>query len=412
MSAILDEAAKTGRVPNGGKAVIATGQNFPDALAATSLAGLVGPIVLTRGDTLSPEAKTQLQKFNVTSGYALGGSNVLSNNVLQQLSEMGITGTQLADKNRQDTSVAVAATTFNLSANPSGVVILATGKNFADALSIGPWAFATASPVILVADNGLLTDYGVKYVKEFADVKTVVMLGGTGVVSDGVKSQLGDSYNYIRIAGAARYETSAMIAEFETQNGFGWTAPAIATGEGFADALSGATLCGVNSSPILLVKGASGPTVDALKRHASEVSKLYVLGGESAVSGNVANGIVSAMSGAPATGTTSGGTITALSSSSFDDAIAQSDKLVAVDFWADWCEPCKRFSPVVKEVAAEMSDKLQAYTVDIKEHPSIALRYSISSIPCLILFENGKEVGRLAGYREKSNLVSDLNDYL
>ena len=412
MSAILDEVAKTGKLQGKDKAVIATGQNFPDALSATSLAGLTGPIILTRGDKLSPEAKAQLQKFNVKSGFAMGGANAISDNVFKELGEMGVTGTRLVGDNRQDTSFISAVYTTDMNATDSPYVILATGKNFADVLSIGPLAYATATPILLVGNDGLLTDAELKYLKNMSTARKVIMLGGTSVVSDGVKNQLGDSYEYIRIAGADRYETIAKIAEFEISIGFGLTAPAIATGTGFADALSGATLCGVNSSPILLVKGASGPTVDALKRHASEVSKLYVLGGESAVSGNVANGIVSAMSGAPVTGTTSGGTITALSSSSFDDAIAQSDKLVAVDFWADWCEPCKRFSPVVKEVAGEMSDKLQAYTLDIKEHPSIAMRYSISSIPCLILFKNGKEVGRLTGYREKSNLVSALNNYL
>lgn len=416
MSAILDEAAKGGKLPNLNSAMVVTGENYPDALAATSLVSFAGPIVLTKSNTLSNEAKTQLQKLNAKSAYAIGGPSAISADVIKQIEQMGIKATQIGGKNRQITSSAIALFTIMCDGSPSDSVILATGKNFADALSIGPWAYATQTPLLLVANNGLLDEAGLSHFKSNTHIRRVIMLGGEGVVSDGVKEQLGNGYTYTRIAGADRYETSAKIAEFEAQNGFGWSAPAIATGTGFADALSGATLCGANKSPILLVKDASGPSVDILKKHAAEVSKLYVLGGESAVSAAVTNGIASVMGGsagtAAANATTADGAVTALGTSDFDSAIAKSDKLVVVDFWADWCVPCKQFRPVVEEVAKEMRDKLEVHTVDIEEAPSIADRYKINSIPCLMLFKGGKEVGRLVGARDKASLVSELNKYL
>jgi putative cell wall-binding protein len=96
MSAILDEVARTGGGKTYDSAVIATGQNYPDALAASGLAGLHGPIVLTRGDAPSPEARAQLEKLKVKEGVAIGGTSAISDNVLGQLSQMGIKGMRIS----------------------------------------------------------------------------------------------------------------------------------------------------------------------------------------------------------------------------------------------------------------------------------------------------------------------------
>ena len=96
------------------------------------------------------------------------------------------------------------------------------------------------------------------------------------------------------------------------------------------------------------------------------------------------------------------------SNNSFDEAIANNEKVVLVDFWASWCGPCKMLAPNVEAIAAEMKDKVVVFKVDV-DQPFVAetglmQRYNIEAIPCLILFRNGKEISRNVGYMEKEEL--------
>ena len=87
-------------------------------------------------------------------------------------------------------------------------------------------------------------------------------------------------------------------------------------------------------------------------------------------------------------------------SSSFDEAIASGVTLV--DFWATWCGPCRMQAPILESFASEAEGKVRVGKVDVDEEPSIAARYGISSIPTLIAFRDGQEIGRTVG-------VTDLN---
>ena len=104
--------------------------------------------------------------------------------------------------------------------------------------------------------------------------------------------------------------------------------------------------------------------------------------------------------------------ITALTDQTFDEQIKSSDRAVLVDFWAEWCGPCKMIAPILQEIAAEHADKLTVAKLNVDDNPQIALRYEVMSIPTMIVFKDGEPVSRLVGARPKGRLLSDLTEVL
>ncbi len=96
----------------------------------------------------------------------------------------------------------------------------------------------------------------------------------------------------------------------------------------------------------------------------------------------------------------------------FDSDVLKSDKTVLVDFWAEWCGPCKMVAPVLDEIAGENKDTLTVAKLDIDVNQKTAQAYQVMSIPTMIVFQNGKPVKQIVGARPKSALLSDLADYL
>ena len=88
----------------------------------------------------------------------------------------------------------------------------------------------------------------------------------------------------------------------------------------------------------------------------------------------------------------------------FDEAVLQSDKPVLVDFWAEWCSPCKALTPVIDELATEYSGKVRVGKVDTDANREISVRFSVSAIPTVILFKDGEIIEKSVGLRGKKDL--------
>ena len=101
-----------------------------------------------------------------------------------------------------------------------------------------------------------------------------------------------------------------------------------------------------------------------------------------------------------------------LTSATFQETINSSDVPVLVDFWAEWCGPCKQIAPILEQIAVEKAGLLTIAKVDTDAHPDIAQEFSVMSIPTLLLFVDGELVHRMVGAKPKSALERELEEFL
>ncbi|MDR1109257.1 MAG: thioredoxin [Deltaproteobacteria bacterium] len=104
--------------------------------------------------------------------------------------------------------------------------------------------------------------------------------------------------------------------------------------------------------------------------------------------------------------------IQVLTDDTFDQAVADSPLPVLVDFWAPWCGPCRAVAPILAELSAEMGSKLCFAKMNVDENPATPGKFKVRSIPCLIVFRKGEELGRVVGHKGKQILQAELEKML
>jgi len=101
-----------------------------------------------------------------------------------------------------------------------------------------------------------------------------------------------------------------------------------------------------------------------------------------------------------------------VSDATFDETVGSAEIPVLVDFWAEWCGPCKMIAPTLEEIATEQDGKLTIAKLNVDDNPDTARRFEVMSIPTLLVFKGGEPVKRLVGAKGKGQLMQDLAEFI
>ncbi|SDQ67377.1 cell wall-binding repeat-containing protein [Quadrisphaera sp. DSM 44207] len=268
-----------------GEVVVASGQDFPDALAAGQVAaGAGGPLLLVPRDGVLPAGvREELARLAPQRIRVVGGTSAVSDAVLAQLEALAPTQ-RLSGRDRYDTAAVAASTT----GRAGGTVFLASGTGYADALAGGALA-ARNGDALLLSAPGTLPAPTADALRVLRPGR-VVLLGGTASVSDAVRDAVAAAVPDAalqRWAGADRYATAADVAAHGHPSGA--STVVLTSGRDFPDALAGAPAAGAAGAPLLLVDSTCVPAATAAALRSLSPERVVVLGGLRAVAASAAD---------------------------------------------------------------------------------------------------------------------------
>jgi thioredoxin 1 len=102
---------------------------------------------------------------------------------------------------------------------------------------------------------------------------------------------------------------------------------------------------------------------------------------------------------------------TSITDESFEKDVLQASIPVLVDFWAQWCAPCRALGPKLEEIAGEMKDRIRIVNLNVDENPSVPAKYDVPAIPTMILFKNGQEIDKIVGNQPKEDIIALLEKH-
>lgn len=298
-------AIADGTFPDAPIAMVATGETFPDALAAAYVAGAnPGPIVLTPKGGVAQQTLDGLAAVGAQGVIIVGGNEAVSPNVATQLTNAGYQVDRIFGTDRYDTAAQLARAlppeAIGELGNEGRTAIIASGENYPDALAAGPVSYWAGFPILLTQQGALpastsstLDDLG---------IENAIVLGGEAAVGTAVTTQLTTAgISWDRIGGANRMETATLLADWALDN-LGWNATHVnlARGDNFADALAGGPNGGEEEAPILLTGNAndlSTATHDWLDDNKAAVRSIHLYGGTAAISNATAEAARTAAGG-------------------------------------------------------------------------------------------------------------------
>lgn len=264
-------------------AILVNSDMFADAITASPLAKKLNnaPILLTEGNSLTASTKDQLQKLKVKNIYIIGGTGVISNNIVNTLNSMNITVKRIGGADRYETSIGVAKELTG--GNTTGMFIV-SGDTFEDALSAAPIASKLQYPIILISKNYLPSS-----VKNYAasnSGKDLFLVGGSDVLDNNISKELAATKIYNQ---SDKYSRNlALISDFKEN--LDLSKVLVASDSAFADALSGSALAGKTANPIILLGNSNVDTTSSFISK-NGVKTINVLGGRGVISDNAVNGI-------------------------------------------------------------------------------------------------------------------------
>lgn len=269
---------------------LATGTNYPDALSAAAAAAFQGgPLLLTPPNSLPHVVRDELQRLNPSLIVIAGGTGVVSAAIEDEIDDLLLLADIRRDggDDRYETSRVIAERAFP--ATTTSTAFIATGTDFPDALSASAAAGVAAAPVVLVNGGGSIVNQATQDLFTTLGVDNAVIVGGTGVVSVAIESELISIFgasDVVRLSGIDRYATAVAINNDQFASA---ESVYLATGLGYADALAGAALAGISGGPLYLARTTCVPASVVTEIDRVGATKVVLFGGTGVLTPTVAS---------------------------------------------------------------------------------------------------------------------------